>query len=162
MDQAEVIAHDPETQEALAFIKNQKMLDVVNGEEIGSIKKPHRTKSSESVAEGKGLKEGIVARKARFNLITRNAERKQWYDEQDRVTVELKDEQERECVTEVKVEDMKDHVSFYPTVKGTFKLYVKVNEENISGSPFTTSVKPFHVKPVLSFGEKGSGDGMFK
>ena len=164
-DQAEDIAQDPETQEALAFIKNQKMLDVVNGEEIGSIKKPHRTKSSESVAEGEGLMEGIVARKARFNLITRNAERKQWYDEHDRVTVELKDEQERECVTEVKVEDMKDgtyHVSFYPTVQGTFKLYVKVNEENISGSPFKTSVKPFHVKPVLSFGEKGSGDGMFK
>ena len=164
-DQTEDIAQDPETQEALAFIKNQKMLDVVNGEEIGSIKKPHRTKSSESVAEGEGLMEGIVARKARFNLITRNAERKQWYDEHDRVTVELKDEQERECVTEVKVEDMKDgtyHVSFYPTVQGTFKLYVKVNEENISGSPFTTSVKLFHVKPVLSFGEKGSGDGMFK
>ena len=141
------------------------MLDVVNGEEIGSIKKPHRTKSSESVAEGEGLKEGIVARKARFNLITRNAERKQWYDEHDRVTVELKDEQERECVMEVKVEDMKDgtyHVSFYPTVQGTFKLYVKVNEENIRGSPFKTSVKPVHVKPVLSFGEKGSGDGMFK
>ena len=41
-------------------------------------------------------------------------------------------------------------------------MYVKVNEENIRGSPFTTSVKPFHVKPVLSFGEKGSGEGMFK
>ena len=164
-DQAEDIAQDPETHEALAFIKNQKLLDVVNGEEIGSIEKLHQTKSSESVAEGEGLKEGIVARKARFNLITRNAERKQWYDEHDRVTVELKDEQERECVTEVTVEDMKDgtyHVSFYPTVQGTFKLYVKVNEENIRGSPFKTSVKPFHVKPVLSFGEKGSGDGMFK
>ena len=24
------------------------------------------------------------------------------------------------------------------------------------------SVKPFHVKPVLCFGEKGSGDGMFQ
>ena len=164
-DQAEDIAQDPETHEALAFIKNQKLLDVVNGEEIGSIEKLHQTKSSESVAEGEGLKEGIVARKARFNLITRNAERKQGYDERDRVTVEFKDEQERECVTEVKVEDMKDgtyNVCFYPRVQGTFKLYVKVNEENISGSPFTTSVKPFHVKPVLSFGEKGSGDGMFK
>ena len=69
MDQAEVIAHDPETQEALAFIKNQKMLDVVNGEEIGSIKKLHRTKSSESVAEGEGLKEGIVARTKHSNKL---------------------------------------------------------------------------------------------
>ena len=165
VDQGEVIAHDPKTQEALVFIKNQKMLDVVNGEEIGSLKDLNRTKASESVAEGEGLKEGTVARKAQFNLITRNAERKQWYDERDRVTIEIKDEQGQECVTEVKVEDIKDgtyNVSFYPRVQGTFKLYVKVNEEHIRGSPFTTSVKPFHVKPVLCFGEGGSGDGMFQ
>ena len=165
VDQGEVIARDPETQEALVFIKNQKMLDVVNGEEIGSLKDPNRTKSSESVAEGEGLKEGTVARKAQFNLITRNAQRKQWYNLWDRVTVEIKDEQEQECVTEVKVEDMKDgtyNVSFYPRVQGTFKLYVKVNEEHIRGSPFTISVKPFHVKPVSCFGKQGSGDGMFQ
>ena len=165
VDQGEVVAHDPGTQEALVFIKNQKLLDVVNGEEIGSLKDLNRTNSSESVAEGEGLKEGIVARKAQFNLITRNAERNQWYDERDCVTVEFKDEQGQECVTEVKLKDMKDgtyHVRFYPRVQGTFKLYLKVNEEHIRGSPFTMSVKPFHVKLVLCFGEDGTGDGMFK
>ena len=165
VDQGEVIAHDTGNQEALVFIKNQKLLDVVKEEEIGSLEKPYRTKSSESVAEGEGLIEGIVARKAQFNLTTRNAERKQWYDERDRVTVEFKDEQGRECVTEVRVEDMKDgtyNVSFYPRVQGTFKLHVKVNEEHIRGSPFTMSVKPFQVKPLLCFGEKGPGDGMFQ
>ena len=165
VDQTEVVAHDPGTQEALVFIKNQKLLDVVNGEEIGSLKDLNRTNSSESVAEGEGLKEGIVARKAQFNLITRNAERNQWYDERDCVTVEFKDEQGQECVTEVKLKDMKDgtyHVRFYPRVQGTFKLYLKVNEEHIRGSPFTMSVKPFHVKLVLCFGEDGTGDGMFK
>ena len=164
VDQGEVIAHDTGNQEALVFIKNQKMLDVVKEEEIGSLEKPYRTKSSESAAEGEGLIEGIVARKAQFNLTTRNAERNQWYDERDRVTVEIKDEQGQECVTEVKVKDMKDgtyHVRFYPRVQGTFKLYVIVNEEHIRGSPFTMSVKPFHVKPVLCFGENGTGDGMF-
>ena len=165
VDQTEVVAHDPETQKALVFIKNQKMLDVVNGEEIGSLKDPKITISSESVAEGEGLKEGTVARKAQFNLITKNAARKQWYDEQNRVTIEIKDEQDQECVTEVKVEDIKDgtyNVSFYPRVQGTFKLSVKVNEKHIRGSPFTASVKPFHVKPVLAVGEQGSGDGMFE
>ena len=163
MDQTEVVAHDPGTQEALVFLKNQKLLDVVNGEEIGSLKDLNRTKASESVAEGEGLKEATVARKAQFNLITRNAEREQWYDEQDRVTIEVK--QGQECVAEVKVEDMKDstyNVRFYPRVQGTFKVYVKVNEEHIRGSPFTTSVKPFHVKTVLCFGEEGSAEGMFK
>ena len=166
MDQAEdIAAYDPETEKTLVFIKNQKLLDVVNEEEIGSLEDPNRTKSSESFAEGEGLREGTVARKAQFSLVTTNAERKQWYDEWDCVMVEIKDEQEQECVTEVKVEDMKDgtyNVSFYPRVQGTFKLYVKVNGEHIRGSPFTTSVKPFHVKPVLSFGEKGSGDGMIQ
>ena len=165
VDQGKVIAHDPKTQEALVFIKNQKMLDVVNGEEIGSLKDLNGIKASESVAEGEGLKEGTVGRKALFNLITRNAERKQWYDERDRVKIEIKDEKGQECVTEVKVEDMKDgtyNVSFYPRVQGTFQLYVNVNEEHIRGSPFTISVKPFHVKPVLCFGKVGSGDGMFQ
>ena len=165
VDQGEVIAHNTGNAEALVFIKNQKMHDVLKEEEIGSVEKPYRTKSSESVAEGEGLIEGIVARKARFNLTTRNAERKQWYDECDSVRVEFKDEQGQECLTEVKVEDMKDgtyNVSFYPRVQGTFKLYVKVNEEHIRGSPFTMSVKPFHVKPVLCFGEEGNDDGMFR
>ena len=164
VDQREVIARDTGNQEALVFIKNKNLLDVLKEEEIGSLEKPYRTKSSESVAEGEGLIEGIVARKAQFNLTTRNAERNQWYDERDCVTVEFKDEQGQECVTEVKVEDTKDgtyNVSFYPRVQGTFQLCVKVNEEHIRGSPFTMSVKPFHVKPVSCFGKQGKDDGMF-
>ena len=165
VDQTEVVAHDPGTVEVLVFIKNNKILEVVYGEDIGSLETLYRTKASESIAEGDGIKEGIAARKTQFHLITRNAKRKQGYDERDRVTVEFKDEQGQECVTEVKVEDMKNgtyNVSFYPRFQGTFKLYITVNEESIRSSPFTTSVKPFHVKPVLSFGEEGSGDGMFQ
>ena len=163
-DQAEDIAQDSETQEALVFIKNQKMLNVVNGEEIGFLKDLNGTKASESVAEGEGLNEGTVARKAQFNLITRNAERKQCYDDRDRVTVEIKDEQEGECVTQVKIDDNKNgiyKITYFPIVQGTFKLLVKVNGEHISCSPFTVILKPFQVKPVLSFGKEGSGDGMF-
>ena len=110
------------------------------------------------------MKEGTVGRKAQFNLITRNSERMQGYDERDRVTVEFKDEQGQECVTEVKVEDIKGgtyNVSFYPAVQGILKLCVKVNEEQTCGSPFTISVNPFHVKPGLCFGEKGTVDAMF-
>ena len=166
VDQTEVVAHDPGTQETLVFIKNQKLLDVVNEEEIGSMEKPaYRTKASESLAHGEGLKEGTVGRKAQFNLITRNEERKQCYDERDRVTIEIKDEQERECVTEVQINNNENgiyKVTYYPRVHGTSKLLVKVNGEHISCSPFTVILKPFQVKPVLSFGKEGSGDGMFK
>ena len=164
-NETEPIVHDPSSLKTFGFVKNQKMLDVVNGEELGFLEEGNRTKPSESLAEGEGLKEGTVARKAQFNLITRNEERKQCYDERDRVTIEIKDEQERECVTEVQINNNENgiyKVTYYPTVHGTSKLLVKVNGEHISCSPFTVILKPFQVKPVLSFGNKGSGEGMFK
>ena len=164
LNQTEPIVYDPSSLKTFGFVKNQKMLDVVNEEDIGFLKEPSQTKASESLAEGDGLKEGTVARKAQFNLITRNELRKQCYDERDRVTIEIKDEQERECVTEVQIDNNENgiyKVTYYPIVHGTFKLLVKVNGEHISCSPFTVILKPFQVKPVLSFGKKGSGEGTF-
>ena len=165
LNQIEPFVYDPSSLETFVFVENQKMIDTVNSEEIGILEKLYPTKPRESLAEGEGLKEGTVARKAQFNLITRNEERKQCYDERDRVTIEIKDEQERECVTEVQIDNNENgiyKVTYYPRVHGTFKLLVKVNGEHISCSPFTVILKPFQVKPVLSFGDHGSGDGMFK
>ena len=165
LNQTEPIVYDPSSLKTFGFVKNQKMLDVVNKEEIGFLKEPSQTKASESLAEGDGVKKGTVARKAQFNLITRNEERKQCYDERDRVTIEIKDEQERECVTEVQINNNENgiyKVTYYPRVHGTSKLLVKVNGEHISCSPFTVILKPFQVKPVLSFGNRGLGNGMFQ
>ena len=106
VDQTEAIVLDPSGHhQAFVFVENQKILGVVNGEEIGFLEEPYRTKASESLVEGEGLKEGTVGSKAQFNLITRNAERKQGYDKCDRVTVDIKDEQEREGVTQVRIDD---------------------------------------------------------
>ena len=163
VDETEPFVHDPSSLKAFVFVENQKMLDVVNGTELGFLEEGNRTKPSESVSKGEGLKEGIVARKAQFNLITRNAERKQWYNKRDRVTVEIKDEPGQECVTEVRIDDNKDgiyNISYFPRVQGTIKLLVKVNGEHIHGSPFAVIVKPFQVKSVLCIGKKGSGEGL--
>ena len=164
MDETEPFVHDPSSLKAFVFVENQKMLDVVNGEEIGFLEEGYRTKASKSLAEGEGQKEGTVGRKAQFNLITRNAVRKKVYNEEDRVTVEIKDEQEQECVTELRIDDNKDgiyNISYFPNVQRTLKLLVKVNGEHIHGSPFAVTVKPFQVKPVLCIGKEGSGEGMF-
>ena len=161
VDQSKPIVHDRSTLQAFVFVENQKMLDVVNGGEIGFVEEPYRTKPSECLVEG--LKEGTVGRKVQFILITRNAERKQWYDERNRVMIEIKDEQERECVTEVRIDDNKDgiyNISCFFRVQGSIKLLVKINGEHIHGSPFALIVKPFQVKPVLSFGKGGSDEGM--
>ena len=165
VDETEPFVHDRSSLKAFVFVENQKMLDVVNGEEIGFLEEGYRTKAKESLAEGEGLKEGIVARKAQFNLMTRNAERKQEYDERDRVKVEIEDEQERGCVTQVKIDDNKNgiyKISYFPRNQGTIKLLVKVNGEHIDGSPFTVIVKPFQVKSVLCIGKEGWGEGMFQ
>ena len=165
LNQTEPIVHDPTSLQTFVFVENQKVLDIVNEEEIGFWKEPYRTKANDSLAEGEGLKEGTVARTAQFNLTTRNAEKKQGYNKHDRVTVEIKDEKGQDCVTEVRINNNKDgtyKITYYPRVQGTFKLLVKVNGEHISCSPFTVILKPFQVKPVLPFGNYGSGDGMFK
>ena len=163
LNQTEPFVYDSSSLETFVFVENQKMIDTVNSEEIGILEKLYPTKPRESLAEGEGLKEGTVARKAQFNLITRNAKRKQGYDEKDRVTVEFKDEQGQECVTEVRIDDNKDgiyNISYFPSVQRTIKLLVKVNGEHIHGSPFAVIVKPFQVKPVLCIGKKGSGEGL--
>ena len=165
VDQTESIVYDPSSLQTFVFVENKKMLGIVNGEEIGVLEEAFRTIAIESLAEGEGLKGGTVARKAQFNLTTRNAERKQVYNERDIVTVEIKDDQGQECVTEVRVDDNKDgtyKITYHPRVQGTMKLLVKVNGEHISCSPFTVILKPFQVKPVLSFGREGSDDGMFR
>ena len=164
--QTDPTVRDIEALPALVFVENQKMLDIANGEEIGFLEIQHPTKASESIAEGNGLKEGTVGREAQFNLITKNANRRQCYNKRDRVTVEMRDDQGRECVTEVRVDDMKTgsyHISYFPRVQGIYKFSIKVNGEHVRGSPFTAVVvKPFQLKPVLTFGKSGSANGMFQ
>ena len=165
VDETKPFVHDRSSLKAFVFVENQKMLDVVNGDEIGCLEEDNRTNAKESLAEGEGLKEGTVGRKAQFNLITRNAERKQGYDEGDRVTLEFKDEQGQECVMELRIDDNKDgiyNIRYFPSVQGTIKLLVKVNAEHIHGSPFAVIVKPFQVKPVLCIGKEGLGAGTFQ
>ena len=163
--QTEPIARDFEGPPALVFVENQIILDIVNGEEIGFLENPHQTKASESIAEGKGLNEGSVGRVAHFNLTTKNAVGRQWYDKRDRVTVEIRDEQGIKCVTEERIADNKDgiyNISYSPRVQGRCKLSVKVNGERVRNSPFTVQVNPFHVKPILTFGKRGSAVGKFQ
>ena len=67
------------------------MLDIVNAEEIGTLKLLQQTEACQSVAEGKGLEEVTVGGEAQFVLITKNAEARQCYNKHDHVKVE-KDE----------------------------------------------------------------------
>ena len=165
VEQAKHVSRDPECLPTVVFVENQKIENAINSEEIGFLEISSPIKANESIAEGKGLREGTVGREAQFNLTTRNASKRQSYDKRDNVTVEMRDEHGRECVTKVQIDDKKDgiyNISYSPKVQGSCKLSIKVNGEHFRDSPFTVLVKPFHVKPVLSFGKEGSDVGMFK
>jgi len=166
VDQTEPTDGDPEgLLVRLTFVENQKLLNIVrNTEEIGSLEIMHQTKASQCIAEGKGLEEGTLGSEAQFVVTTRNAQARQCYNKHDRVTVEIRDEQGRECATELRINDNKDgsyKVRYSPKEQGRYKVTVKVNGGHVLGSPFTVKGQLFQVRPVLSFGKKGSSVGMF-
>jgi len=165
VDQTKPIGGDPEgLLVRLTFAENQKILNTVNTEEIGSLEILHQTKASQCIAIGKGLEEGTVGGEAQFALTTRNAQGRQCYYKHDRVTVDIRDEQGRECATEVRINDNKDgsyKVSYSPKDQGKYKVTVKVNGGHVLGSPFTVEGKLFQVRPVLTFGKPNSSVGMF-
>ena len=165
-DQTEPIDGHPEgLLVRLTFVKNRKFLNTVNTQEIGSLENLHQTKASQCIAESKGLEQVTVGSDAQFVLTTRNVQGRQCYNKQDRVTVEITDEQGRECVTEVRINDNKDgsyKISYSPKEQGRYKVTVKVNGEHVLVSPFTVKGQPFKVRPVLSFGTNGSSVGMFQ
>ena len=163
-EQAKYVSRDPEYLPTVVFVENQKIEDVIKSEEIGFLEISFQTKASKSNAEGKGLREGAVGREAQFNLTTRNAHKIQCYDKRDNVMVEMRDEHGQECVTKVQIDDNKNgiyNISYSPKVQGSCKLSIKVNGEHVRDSPFTVLVKPFHVKPVFSFGKLGLYVEMF-
>jgi len=165
VDQTEPTDTDPESLLVhLTFAENQKLVNTVNTQEIGSFEILHQTKASQCIAEGKGLEQGTVRGETQFALTTRNARGRLCYNKQDRVTVEIRDEQGRECMTEVRINDNKDgsyKVSYSPKQQGRYKVTVKVNGGHVLGSPFTVKGQPFQVRPILSFGTRGSSAGLF-
>ena len=153
---------DPELVAHFVFVENYKLFNTVKTEQIGTLKKP--TKAGHCDIEGKGLEEGIALREAHFTLTTKDTEGRQCYNEHDHVTVEIRDEQGRECTSEIQINDCKDglyQVRYCPRDLGKCRVTVKVNGQHIGDSPFTVQVTPFQFKPVLSFGKKGSSEGMF-
>ena len=123
-----------------------------------------KTKSRKSRAEGEGITEVTVGLEAQFVLTTRNAENEQCYEQCDIVTVEIRNDNGRECATEAQVQDNKDgsyNISYFAKEAGACRTSVMINGEHVSGSPFTVQVKPRQYKPVLSFGGEGSSAGMF-
>ena len=146
------------------FKENRTLLDNLNSDGIGSFQTfISNTCAHQSTAEGEGISEASVGLELNFLLTTRNAEGEQCYNESDCVTVEIKNQRDHECATEVRLKDKKDgsyKVRYFLKDTGKCQVSVKVNEEHIRGSPFPVKPKPRQFRHVLSFGQKGSSVGM--
>ena len=163
--EAELVDCDRKNLRHFVFFPNKSLIAKANSEGVGSLKQIiSQTKSRNSKAEGKGITEVTVGLEAQFVLTTRNTDNEQCYEQCDIVTVEIRNDDDRECATEAQVQDNKDgsyNISYFAKEAGTCQISVMVNGEQVSGSPFTLQVKPRKYKPVLSFGIKGSSAGMF-
>ena len=146
------------------FEKNEKLLEKATAEGIGSLKTfLSKTEAQQSNAEGNGISEVIVGLEAQFVLTTKNDEGEQCYEAHDCVTVKMRNRQGQDCATEVRVEDNQDgsyKISYFAKETGRCHLSVKVNEEHVHGSPFAVQLKARKFRPVVSFGQLGSGAGM--
>ena len=140
----------------LFFVKNHKLFDLVSLEQIGSLKES-QARAQQSSADGKGISEAIVGLEAQLVVTTRNKKCQQCYDNNDCVTLEVRNREGDNCAAEVQVQDNKDgtyKIKYFAKETGTCSASVKVNGEHIRGSPFEVQVKPRQFRPVLSFGQQ--------
>ena len=154
---------DPELMGHFVFVENRNLFNTVKTEQIGIFKKP--TKAGHCDIEGIEREEMIPLRYASFFLTTKDTEGRQSYYKRDRVTVEIRDEQGRECTPEIEIFNYKDglyQVSYCFRHPGKCQVTVKVNGEHVRDSPFIVQVKPFQFKPKLSFGEEDLCEEMFR
>ena len=114
---------------------------------------------SQSVAEGKSLKEAEQGAKANFTVTTRDSEGKQFYSEQEQVTVTISSPTGEE---EVQITDCKDGnytVQYKAKSVGLHDVEIEINGWPLTGSPWRVDVKPHQYKMVKSCGSRGKKEG---
>ena len=147
------------------FERNEELFNDIDTKQLGFVKSlGAKTNPKESTVEGKGIIEGgTVGLRAEIIVTTRNILREQVYDQNDRVTMEIRNHEGHDCSTKPQINDNKDgsyKISYFAKETGTCQASVKVNGQHVRGSPFKTEFKSRLFKPVLSFGKQGSADGM--
>ena len=161
-EQEDPVDHDGEHAMDFVFERNEELFNDVHAKRLGFLKRKCNPK--ELTVEGKGISEGTVGLKAEIVVKTRNILAEQVYDQNNQVTMEIRNHEGHDCSTKQQIHDDKDgsyEISYFAKESGTCQAYVKVNGQHVRGSPFITELKPRLFKPVLSFGKQGSADGMF-
>ena len=120
------------------------------------------TDASQSLAEGKGLKEVELGAETNFTVTTRDSGGNQSYNEQDQVTVKIRSPTGEDEKTEI--EDCKDGnytVRYKPKSVGLHVIAVELNGKPLTGSHWSVQVTGHQYKALHSFGSRGKGPGEF-
>jgi len=146
------------------FVENKTLMDKVNAEGIGSFNTGFgKTSVHQSRVEGKGTSEAVVGLEANFVLTTRDAEGVQCYHKYDCLTVEIRNRQGQSSAKKARVQDNRNgsyRISYFAKETGKCDVSVKVNGQQVHGSPFAVEVRTRQYRCVLSFGAQGSAAGM--
>ena len=148
------------------FVENETLMSKTITEGIGSFNAVfNKTSARQSIVEGKGTSEAVVGLEAKFVLTTHNTDGRKCYDEDDRVSLEIRNGQGQDCATKARIQDNKDgsyKISYFAKNTGECNVSVKVNGKQVHGSPFVVPVKPRQYRFVSSFGHQGLTAGMLR
>ena len=116
----------------LYFVQNHKLFDFVRAEQIGSLKDYPSTqrRAQQSSADGKEISEAIVGLEAQLVVTTGNKKSQPCYDNNDCVTLEVRNRQGDSCAAEVRVQDNKDctyKITYFAKEAGAYSASVKLN-----------------------------------
>ena len=164
--------NDPAISSSVPFLEydfaiNKKLLDSLSDENIGTFKYfPTKTRPHLSCVNGRGVSEFYRGLDTNLVLTTRNRKGEQCYEEGDCVTVDVEDSSYFSRMLDTRIQNNRDgtyEISYMYCIDCWYckPISVKVNGEHVHGSPFTVKAKSRQFRPVSSFGEQGSSEGMF-
>ena len=100
--------------------------------------------------------------KSKFTFVTRDLNGRKYYNADDQVTVKI--QAPTGNFLKKKIEDSVDGtytVSFTPDTVGPHSVLIELNDQPLTGSPWSVQVSPHQYKHVFTFGSRGSGPGQF-
>ena len=127
-----------------------------NDDPSGQVVVSH-TDPSQSVAEGKGLREAELGAETNFSVTTRDSDGIQFYNDEDQVIVKIcspTNENEEKDIQDC--EDGNYTVCYRPKSVGLHDISVEVNGKPLTGSPWSVPVTPHQYKRLRSLRSGGT------
>ena len=122
----------------------------------------NNTDPSLSLVDGQCEKEIEEKTETSFTIVTRDSDGNQCYHEDDQIKVDIQAASNEKMKTEI--EDSKDGkytVTYTPEYAGQYRVEIEVNEQPLTGSPWSVQVVPHQYQFVFKFGSHGNGPGQF-